>query len=107
MLVMACLRKNACTYRARAYLIVGLMLDCLGEPYDTSELKSSQAGRGFAICAFIKDGEEGDFLASSHTLRGGLPCFHHSSFFAGEPVHFAGEIKVTKGRLEVLTHKSG
>jgi len=79
------------------------MLDYLGNPYDTSELETTQAGRGFAICAFVKDGEEGDFLAHSHTLR----RFHHSSFFAGEPVHFAGEIKVIKGRLEVLTHKSG
>ena len=78
------------------------MLDFLGNPYDTSRCSTNSAGEGFAICAWVND-EKGGFFAHTHTVG----QFHHSSFFAGEPVHFAGEIKVTEGRLEVLTHKSG
>ena len=33
--------------------------------------------------------------------------FHHSSIFAGEPVHFGGEIKVSQGRIEWISNKSG
>ena len=33
--------------------------------------------------------------------------FHHSSFMAGQPVSFAGELQVTDGMLRVVTNKSG
>ena len=82
------------------------MLDFLGKPFDTSKHRTNSAGEGFAICAFVKDDkndENGGFFAHTHTVG----HFHHSSFFAGEPVNFAGEIKVTNGRLEVLTQNSG
>jgi len=89
--------------RFRITLKNGRMLDFLGKPFDTSKHCTNSAGKGFAICAFVKDNENGGFFAHTHTVG----HFHHSSFFAGEPVNFAGEIKVTNGRLEVVTQNSG
>lgn len=82
------------------------MVDYVGKPYDTVHHQSNSAGKGFAICAFFnnaKDKKEGGFYAGNHRFGE----FHHSSFFAGEPVHFAGEIQVETGRLKVITQKSG
>ena len=87
-------------------MVSGRMLDYLGKPYDTANHFANCAGKGFAICAFFnndKDPKEGGFFAHSHEVG----KFHHSSFFAGEPVHFAGEVQVSHGRLQVLTQKSG
>lgn len=33
--------------------------------------------------------------------------FHHSSFLAGQKVSFAGELQVVRGKLSVVTNKSG
>ncbi len=33
--------------------------------------------------------------------------FHHSTFFGGEKVDFAGEMQFEEGRLRVVTNKSG
>ena len=85
------------------------MLDYVGRPYDTTHHYSNCAGKGFAICAFFNNAKSkkkkvgGGFYAGNHCFGE----FHHSSFFAGEPVHFAGEIQVEAGRLKVITHKSG
>lgn len=55
-----------------------------------------------------KNGDEPGIFAADHKLD----QFHHSSFYAGQPVHFAGELKVEAdpqggGRLVELSNKSG
>lgn len=78
----------------------GFITDCVGTPFDTETKFSNAAGKGFAIFVFHK---KMGMFASSHVHM----HFHHSSFLAGHPVHFAGELKVVKGILTVVTPKSG
>src|SRR5215218_5624405 len=70
------------------------------QPFDTGPMVSKASGPGFAI--FVMDGA-GNIYAGQH--RVGL--FHHSSFLAGRDVTAAGEQKVSAGKLEVKTSKSG
>ena len=70
------------------------------QPFDTGPMVSKASGPGFAI--FVMDGA-GNIYAGQH--RVGL--FHHSSFLAGRDVAAAGELKVSAGKLEVMTSKSG
>ncbi|MGH7620343.1 MAG: hypothetical protein ACREPM_24265, partial [Gemmatimonadaceae bacterium] len=72
-----------------------------GKPFDTGKLSTVFSGVGWGI--FVQSPKTKMFYSGSHTM--GL--FHHSTFLAGEPVMSAGEWKVTDGRLEVMTPKSG
>merc|ERR1712032_1768336 len=76
------------------------MTDFVGTPYDTATKFSNHAGKGYAIFVFHK---KLGMFASSHVKM----HFHHSSFLAGYPVHFAGELQVCEGKLTVVTAKSG
>jgi len=71
-----------------------------GKPFDTSKCQTNGSGANFAI--FVMD-KKGKIYAASHKLG----VFHHSSFLAGQEVASAGEMKVTNGKLDVITNKSG
>ena len=64
-------------------LFAGEMTDCVGKFFDTKNHFSNHAGKGFAIFVFHK--QLGMFAASHVVMH-----FHHSTFLAGLPVHFAG-----------------
>jgi RHS repeat-associated protein len=76
----------------------GLLLDIRGRPFDTS---SGEGGRAI----FVMD-PFGNIYAypSTGNLVGRL---HHSTLVGGEPVAMAGEMKVTEGRVTVISDKSG
>ncbi len=102
----------------------GVFIDHQGRPFDTAEMESNFSGRGFGICSFcipahscavfsvklttllsrsgFRTPSEGLFLGT-HRVR----HFHHSTFFGGEKVDFAGEMQFEEGRLRVVTNKSG
>eukprot|EP00947_MAST-08B_sp_MAST-8B-sp1_P004389 g4389.t1 len=69
-------------------------------PLDTADMTTAAHGRGWAMVVLRV--EDGLFVAD-HVLN----KFHHSSIFAGKPVDFAGELRATGGRIEVLVNKSG
>ena len=58
----------------------------------TGQMSTFASGKGVAMVVV----RESDMFIHSHVKD----RFHHSSIFAGEPVHFAGEIKVSQGRIE-------
>jgi hypothetical protein len=62
-------------------------------------MRTFASGKGVAMVVV----RESDMFIHSHIKD----RFHHSSIFAGEPVHFAGEIKVSQGRIEWISNKSG
>ena len=66
----------------------------------TGQMQTFASGEGVAMVVVRE--KEGMYLHSHIRNR-----FHHSSIFAGEPVHFAGEIKVSQGRIEWISNKSG
>jgi hypothetical protein len=65
----------------------------------TGQMTTFASGKGVAMVVV----RESDMFIHSHVKD----RFHHSSIFAGEPVHFAGEIKVSQGRIEWISNKSG
>ena len=65
----------------------------------TGQMSTFASGKGVAMVVV----RESDMFIHSHIKD----RFHHSSIFAGEPVHFAGEIKVSQGRIEWISNKSG
>lgn len=71
-----------------------------GTEFDTSGMFSNGAGAGYSIFVMSPRGE---MYANEH--RPGL--FHHSSFLAGLPTAAAGELQVKKGKLQMVTNKSG
>lgn len=80
----------------------GLLIDASGQPFDTTNAASlHRRGAGRAI--FVMDAE-GAVYASCQQLLGE---FHHSSFVAGAPVAAAGELKVERGRLRLVSNASG
>ncbi|MGH9125106.1 MAG: hypothetical protein ACRDZ8_10330, partial [Acidimicrobiales bacterium] len=70
------------------------------DPYDTSEMVSSAAGKGWGIFVMTKNGA---FYSGSHQVG----IFHHSSFTSGSDVAGAGEMKIVNGKLTDMTNKSG
>jgi len=68
--------------------------------FDTGNMFSSGAGAGYSVFVMSPGGE---IYSNEH--KPGL--FHHSSFLAGLPTAAAGELKVTGGRLQHVTNKSG
>eukprot|EP00750_Incisomonas_marina_P028290 INCI662.1.p1 GENE.INCI662.1~~INCI662.1.p1 ORF type:complete len:1133 (-),score=207.02 INCI662.1:115-3189(-) len=100
----------------------GFFIDKDGQPFDTAEMESNFSGRGFGICSFCVP--SGDVFSRSLTTilsRSGFRTpsdglflgthrvrhFHHSTFFGGRQVDFAGEMQFEDGRLCVITNKSG
>ena len=79
----------------------GLLYDAKGDLFDTRNAGTHWSGQGRAI--FVMD-ENGDLYASKFQERG---AFHHSSILAGDPVAGAGELKVTDGKLEIISDNSG
>lgn len=63
-------------------------------------MSTNFSGKGFSMCVYSKT--KGLFCASHKVHR-----WHHSSLLAGESCMFAGELKVERGIVKVLTNKSG
>lgn len=82
-------------------IVDGKLFTKNGKPFDTTFGGTLKQVEGKAI--FVMD-KEGRIFASNNYPRG---VFHHSSFFGGEAVAAAGEIKVTKGVIELVTKQSG
>jgi hypothetical protein len=74
-----------------------------GELYDSSDgdLKGLSNSKGRVI--FVMD-KKGDFYASKEQESG---KFHHSSFLAGAPIAFAGEMIVKNGIITYIKNFSG
>ncbi len=79
----------------------GLLLDAEGNLFDTAAGRSMHTPAG-GRAIFVMDGY-GNLYASNRHVAG---KFQHSSFLAGQPVAGAGELKVTRGRLELVSNKS-
>jgi hypothetical protein len=79
----------------------GKIYDANGALFDTSTASPGHSGKPSAI--FVVD-EDGYFYASNYHEEG---KFHHSSFFAGDPVAAAGELTVENGVLKGFTDQSG
>jgi hypothetical protein len=67
---------------------------------DTAKMMTNKSGAGFGIFVMSPNGE---MYAGSHKVG----IFHHSSFLGGGQTAGAGEMKVSGGKLKVLTNKSG
>ena len=70
------------------------------KPLDTAKMTSFHSGPGHAIYVMS---QQRNLHVHSHVIGG----YHHSSLMGGAPVFGAGEMKVNKGSLELLTNKSG
>lgn len=68
--------------------------------FDTAHLKTVWSGADWAIYVLS---EKRNLYANSHIFGE----FHHSSFTSGSAVICAGEMKVSQGKLRVLTAKTG
>ncbi|MEO9932149.1 calmodulin-binding protein [Rhodopirellula bahusiensis] len=71
-----------------------------GSAFDTAAMRTHFSGLGWAIFVLSP---RGVFYTGSHVVG----QFHHSSFLQGRPVKGAGEWKVEKGKLKLITAKSG
>jgi hypothetical protein len=78
----------------------GRLFDCEGAPYDTTGRETHFSKYGWAIFVLGFD----NFLYSNTHL---VNIFHHSSFFAGDPVQCGGELCCIAGQLRYLTNKTG
>lgn len=78
----------------------GVVRDYSGDPYDTSGRRTDFSRFGWAIFVLGFD----NVLYSNTHLK---DLFHHSSFFAGEPVQCGGEICCIGGRIRYLNCKTG
>jgi hypothetical protein len=81
-------------------IVNGVLINQDGEPFDTDDLKTHFSGAGWAIFVVAMNN---DIYSNSH-LKGE---FHHSTFLSGAPVKCAGELVVEKGKVVVVTAKSG
>jgi hypothetical protein len=84
----------------RLFMRDGKLYDAQGNLFDTTNATNPES-RGHAI--FVMD-QNGNIYASNNPAQG---KFHHSSFFGGEPVAGAGEIRVENGVLKGLSDRSG
>jgi hypothetical protein len=71
-----------------------------GAGFDTAQMSTNFAGKGFAIFTMSPDG---DIYAATHRVS----QFHHSSFLAESAAAGAGELKADQGQLKAVTNKSG
>ncbi len=78
----------------------GVVFDYAGDPFDTSARRTEFAQYGWAIFVLGFD----NVLYSNTHIK---DLFHHSSFFAGEPIQCGGEICCIGGRIRYLNCKTG
>ena len=69
-------------------------------PFDTRGMETHNMGFGWAIYTL---GYDNQLYSNSHIVD----QFHHSSFWAGDPVQCGGEICVEAGKLRYVTPKTG
>ncbi len=93
-----------CTEQERASYAIniqaGVLQDASGTPYDTSSRETHFSGHGWAIFVL---GFDNTLYSNTHIVN----IFHHSSFFAGDPVQCGGELCCIGGKLRYLTNKTG
>jgi hypothetical protein len=93
-----------CTEEERASYVIsiqaGMLSDASGTPYDTSGRETHFSKYGWAIFVL---GFDNQLYSNSHLVN----IFHHSSFFAGNPVQCGGEICCIGGKVRYLTPKTG
>jgi hypothetical protein len=89
-------RKNACVNMADGELRLN------GEPFDTTKYTTEFSGPGWAIYV-LSPSPLYNFYVGNHIMG----TEHHSSLLAGGKVAAAGELKVSNGKLEIITAKSG
>lgn len=78
----------------------GRLHDASGNLYDTSSRETHFSGHGWAIFVL---GFDNVLYSNTHLVN----IFHHSSFFAGEPVQCGGEICCIAGKVRYMTNKTG
>ncbi|MCO8123803.1 hypothetical protein NHH03_18810 [Stieleria sp. TO1_6] len=78
----------------------GKLFDANGTLYDTSGRETHFSKYGWAIFVL---GFDNILYSNSHLVN----LFHHSSFFASDPVQCAGEICCIGGKVRFLTPKTG
>jgi hypothetical protein len=80
----------------------GKVFDADGKPFETRQASTAfKVDKGRAI--FVMDAQ-GSIYISNEQTRG---KFHHSSFFAGQPVAAAGDIRIEDGFITAISRKSG
>ena len=97
------LRSEAERRPFQIFIKNGLVYDVDGNLYDTSDAKLGGLGAAQGSALIVMD--KGGNLFSSKFQEVGV--FHHSSFLAGQPVAFAGEIRVLNGQIVQLSNTSG
>jgi Domain of unknown function (DUF4157) len=70
------------------------------QPFDTSAMYAHGFGKGHGIYVMSPNGQ---LYAHAHKIG----KFHHSTFLAGMPTAAAGTMKVTNGKLEAISCKTG
>jgi hypothetical protein len=79
----------------------GLICDATGKPVDTSDALP-QWGTDRRAAIFVMDKKGNMYMAKNHNVQ-----FKHSSFLAGGPVAFAGEMQIEQGQVKVVSNRSG
>lgn len=81
----------------------GLLYDSRRELITTDESATEWLGNKFEhVYIYIMD-KEGNFYIGRQVVN----HFHHSSFFGGEPIAAAGQIRVRNGKLTYIDNQSG
>lgn len=78
----------------------GLLKRADGRPADTKDSSTFHSGNGVEI--FVV-GPSGDIHMASHRISE----YHHSSLLAGGNISMGGEMKVTNGKIDWMSNKSG
>lgn len=78
----------------------GRASDASGTLYDTTGRETHFSKYGWAIFVL---GFDNEVYSNSHLVN----LFHHSSFFAGNPVQCGGEVCCIAGKIRYLTPKTG
>lgn len=90
--------------RARLKVTIrgGKVFDADGKPFETRQASTAfKVDKGRAI--FVMDAQ-GSIYISNEQTKG---KFHHTSFFAGQPVAAAGDIRIEDGIITAISRKSG
>jgi hypothetical protein len=93
-----CTKEERAAYKLE--ITAGVVEDVDGDPYDTAGRETHFSGFGWAIFVL---GFDNILYSNTHLVN----LFHHSSFFAGEPVQCGGEICCIAGKVRYLTPKTG
>jgi hypothetical protein len=79
----------------------GLICDATGKPVDTRD-SLPQWGTDRRAAIFVMDKKGDMYMAKNRNAQ-----FKHSSFLAGGPVAFAGEMQIEEGQVKVVSNRSG